>query len=61
MEMDKSFQGLHAARAAVERALLGGVRVDGKKARVAFAVARDGEQWPPPGFAQREYPPVGSG
>ena len=34
------------------------LHVRGSK-RVAFAPPRDGEAWPPPGFAESERPPVG--
>ena len=37
----------------------GGLVLNGRKLRVAFAPPRDGEAWPPPGFAESERPPVG--
>ena len=53
-------RGLLAATDAVEAAAsAGGLVLNGRKLRVAFAPPRDGEAWPPPGFAESERPPVG--
>eukprot|EP00793_Prasinoderma_coloniale_P000644 PRCOL_00003794-RA len=43
-----------------------GLRVAGSKAKKRLQVAlaqppKDGDAWPPPGFAEQEFPPIGSG
>jgi hypothetical protein len=35
------------------------IKVDKKKVKVSFALAKEGEQWPPADHEDREYPPIG--
>ena len=47
-----------AAEAVQAAASASGIALKGRKLRVAFSPPREGEAWPPEGYAERERPPV---
>jgi len=49
----------HAQRAVDRAASSAGVRIGGKRLRVAFSPPRDGETWPPTEHKELERPPIG--
>jgi hypothetical protein len=45
----------NAAKVAVGKS----IKLDKKKIKISFVRAKDGEQWPPMDYKEREFPPVG--
>eukprot|EP00980_Cylindrotheca_fusiformis_P022655 scaffold9542_cov92-Cylindrotheca_fusiformis.AAC.2 len=37
----------------------GGIKIDKKKIKISYASVKEGEQWPPKDYEEKEFPPIG--